>query len=107
MVNRCRNHPVTGMTAAIVSMKMLDSHCALRGLTSKSAISRGIALIMIVSLRMTTNVEATSSLMMRGVLKASGAEPVGSATSVRVVMSVLFGGADHPVDHPLTYSTNE
>ena len=69
---------MTGMTAAIVSMKMLDSHCAVRGLTSKSTISRGMALIMIVSLRITTNVEATSSLMMRGVLGRSDASRIES-----------------------------
>ncbi len=60
MVTRCRNQPVTGMTTAIVSMNAVESHCALRAPTSSSIISCGMALIMIVSLRMTTKVASTS-----------------------------------------------
>ena len=60
VVTRCRNQPVTGMTTAIVSMKDVESHCAARAETSNSTISRGIALIMIVSLRITTKVASTS-----------------------------------------------
>ena len=60
VVTRCRNQPVTGMTTAMVSMNAVDSHCALRADTSSSTMSRGIALTMIVSLRITTNVASTS-----------------------------------------------
>ena len=60
MVTRCRNQPVTGITTAIVNMNAVESHCALRALTSSSTISRGIALTMIVSLRITTKVASTS-----------------------------------------------
>ncbi len=60
VVTRWRNQPVIGMTTAIVSMKAVESHCAALASTSKSAISRGIALIMMVSLRITTNVAPTS-----------------------------------------------
>ena len=60
VVTRWRNHPVTGMTTAMVSMKALVSHCAERASTSNSAISRGMALTMIVSLRITMNVPMTS-----------------------------------------------
>ena len=60
VVTRCRNHPVTGMTTAIVSMNEVDSHWAARALTSNSLMSRGMAFIMIVSLRMTMKVAATS-----------------------------------------------
>jgi hypothetical protein len=59
-VNLCRNQPVTGMTTAIESMNAVESHWAALASTAKSAISRGIALIMIVSLRITTKVAATS-----------------------------------------------
>ena len=59
-MTRCRNQPVTGMTTAMVSMNTVDSHWAAAASTSKSTISRGMALIMIVSLRITTKVAATS-----------------------------------------------
>jgi len=51
---------VIGMTTAIASMNAVESHCAALASTWKSAINRGMALIMIVSLRITTNVAATS-----------------------------------------------
>ena len=60
VVTRWRNQPVTGMTTAMVSMNAVESHWAAPASTSKSAISRGIALIMMVSLRITTKVAATS-----------------------------------------------
>ena len=60
VVTRCRNQPVIGMTTAIASMKAVESHWAALASTWKSTISRGIALIMIVSLRITTKVAATS-----------------------------------------------
>ena len=60
VVTRCRNQPVIGMTTAMVSMNVVESHWAALASTWKSTISRGIALIMIVSLRMTTKVAATS-----------------------------------------------
>ena len=49
-----------GMTTAMVSMNAVESHCAALASTSKSTMSRGIALIMIVSLRITTKVAPTS-----------------------------------------------
>ena len=60
VVTRWRNQPVTGMTTAMVSMNAVESHCALRAVTSSSTISRGIAFTMIVSLRITTKVASTS-----------------------------------------------
>ena len=54
--SRCRNQPVVGMTIAMVSMKPVDSHCAAWAVTSSEAISCGMALTMIVSLRITTKV---------------------------------------------------
>ena len=44
------------MTIAMVSMKPVDSHCAAWAVTSSEAISCGMALTMIVSLRITTKV---------------------------------------------------
>ena len=60
VVTRCRNQPVIGMTTAIVSMNAVESHWAALASTRSRAISRGIALIMIVSLRITTKVAPTS-----------------------------------------------
>ena len=60
VVTRCRNQPVIGMTTAIVSMNALVSHWAVDFDTSSSTVRRGIALIMIVSLRITMKVAATS-----------------------------------------------
>ena len=73
VVTRCRNQPVTGMTAAMVSMNAVDSHCAARAETSRSTISRGMALIMIVSLRITTKVASTSQRITGGVVGRSSA----------------------------------
>ena len=64
VVTRWRNQPVMGMTTARVSMNAVDSHCAARAVMSKSCMSRGIALTMIVSLRMTTNVAPTRTRRM-------------------------------------------
>ena len=64
---RCRNQPVIGITAAMVSMKAVESHCAVCSVMFSAPISSGIALIMIVSLRMTTNVASTSSRITAGV----------------------------------------
>ena len=64
VVTRCRNQPVIGITTAMVSMNAVDSHCAALALTAKSTISRGIALIMMVSLRITTKVAPTSQRRM-------------------------------------------
>ena len=61
METRWRNQPVAGMTTAIVSMNAVESHWALVAGTANSRISRGIALTMMVSLRMTTKVASTSS----------------------------------------------
>lgn len=55
------------MIAAIVSMNAVDTHCAARSVTARSAISRGIALIMMVSFRITTKVASTSTRMTVGV----------------------------------------
>jgi hypothetical protein len=65
VVTRWRNHPVAGMTTAMVSMKAVESHWALVAGTANSRISRGIALTMIVSLRMTTKVDRTRIRMTR------------------------------------------
>ena len=68
---------MTGMTAAMVSMNPVETHCAACSVTRRSAISRGIALSMIVSLRITTNVDSISSRITAGV------RPRASAVSVR------------------------
>ncbi|GAB3893334.1 hypothetical protein GCM10029964_069940 [Kibdelosporangium lantanae] len=67
VVTRWRNQPVTGITAAIVSMNAVDTHCAACSLIWSDSISRGIALIINVSLRITTNVASTNSRTTVGV----------------------------------------
>lgn len=52
-----------GMTTAIVSRNPLVSHCAVAGVTRRSAIRAGSATLMIVSFRIITNAEPTSSPM--------------------------------------------
>ena len=75
-----------GMTAAIVSMNAVESHWALRAVMSRSAISRGIALIMIVSLRITMNVASTSHRITAGVRAgASRADTVVPSRSERLM----------------------
>ena len=66
-----------GMTTAIVSRKPLVSHCAVPMVTPRSAISAGSATLMIVSLRIMTNAEPTSSQMTSDALAAG--EVCGSA----------------------------
>ena len=63
--SRCSRKPVVGMTMAIVSMNAVVSHCPVRALTERSAISRGRATPMIVSLRMTTNAATSRVPMIR------------------------------------------
>ena len=101
VVTRCRNQPVTGMTTAIVSMKAVESHCALRAVTSSSTISRGIALTMIVSLRITTKVASTSQRSTAygdstGVAAAVRAcSGVGVGVGHAEVLGVVVGGDAH------------
>ena len=84
VVTRCRNQPVTGITDAIVSRNAVESHCAAFTETSKSDASDGMALIMIVSLRITVNVAATSHLMTAGVrpVAASAAAVAGTGADM-------------------------
>ena len=63
VVSRCSRNPVVGITTAMVSMNAVVSHCPVRALTSRSAISRGSATPMIVSFRITTKA-ATSRVPM-------------------------------------------
>ncbi len=81
VVTRWRNQPVIGMTTARVSMNAVDSHCAARAVISKSCMSRGIALTMMVSLRITTKVAPTRTRRM----------PVASGC-VDVAVRVVGGG---------------
>ena len=64
---------IAGITTAMVSMKAVESHCALVAGTAKSRMSRGIALTMIVSLRITTNVDRTRMRSTRVVFTAGAA----------------------------------
>ncbi len=81
VVTRCRNQPVTGITAAMVSMKAVESHCAVCAVMCSASISRGMALIMIVSLRMTTNVASTSSRITAGVRPEAAAAGLAGESS--------------------------
>ncbi len=59
--NRCSRKPVIGITTAIVSKNAVVSHCAASAPTPRLTISRGIATFIIVSFRITTNADTSSS----------------------------------------------
>src|SRR5699024_3844596 len=77
--NRVRMSPVVGMTTDMVSMNAVVSHWAVAALTVNSFISRGMATLITVSLRIMTN-EATSRTPMTtftcGVMVSSASGPV-------------------------------
>lgn len=82
VVKRCSRKPVIGMTTAIVSMNAVESHCAARASMWRSSISFGMATVMIVSLRITTNVAASSSQITRwsrGAMRGAAAAGPGRA----------------------------
>ena len=95
VVTRCRNQPVTGMTVAMVSMNAVDSHWASRAVTSNSTISRGIALTMIVSLRMTMKVASTSH---RRTAYGEGVVGVGARTAELLGRGAGRGRRQHGTD---------
>ncbi len=65
VVKRWSRNPVIGMTTAIVSMNAVESHCAASASMWRSSMSFGRATLMIVSLRITTKVAASSSQITR------------------------------------------
>src|SRR5690242_6540845 len=73
------------MTTAIVSMNAVDSHWALVAGTAKSRMRRGIALTMIVSLRMTTKVDSVRIRMTRLTLTPAAVSGVSAAVPASVV----------------------
>src|ERR687896_260228 len=77
------------MTTAMVSMKAVETHCAACSVTSRSSISRGIALIMIVSLRITTKVASTSSFTTGGVRPGMPYRAVRSVERVSVIVDLV------------------
>src|SRR5690625_2467684 len=81
--NRVRMRPVVGMTTAMVSMKAVVSHCAVAAVTENSVMSRGIATLITVSLRIMTN-EATmrtpmTSFTWRGTVSSAPVSAAGPA----------------------------
>src|SRR3954452_6904883 len=78
VVTRWRNQPVTGMTTAMVSRKEVVNHWEARSVTPNSSCRRGRALTMMVSLRITMNVAATSQRSTAMSLAAVGAGAVGA-----------------------------
>jgi hypothetical protein len=96
VLKRCSRNPVIGMTTAMVSRKPVVSHWPVAALMSRSSMSRGRATPMMVSLRMTTNAETSSSPITSRVSAADGCEtlPVRGAESTAWVMRVLLVGHD-------------
>ena len=76
VLKRCSRKPVMGITTAMVSMNAVVSHWAAPAVMSRSFIRCGSATPMMVSLRITTNAETSSSEMTSLVPAASGALPV-------------------------------
>ncbi|MGY2875739.1 hypothetical protein ACVW00_002929 [Marmoricola sp. URHA0025 HA25] len=95
VVTRCRNQPVTGMTTAIVSRNAVVSHWDARSVTPNSTWSRGSALTMIVSLRITMKVAATSqrSTAMSPVLVLAPAVGAAESCDMRGSFAVRGGRA--------------
>ncbi len=81
---RVMRKPVVGMTTAMVSMKPVESHCAVTAVIDRSSISTGSATESSVSLRIMTKAETTSTAMIgvtRVVAAGSGAEVEGPAST--------------------------
>ncbi len=88
---RCSSDPDIGITTAMVSRKPLVSHCAVRAVMSRSEISTGSATLMIVSLRIMTKAEKTSSAMMTPADGgAVGVLPCNGSSVARVIGPVLM-----------------
>src|SRR5690625_2197048 len=72
------------MTTAIVNMKTVASHCPVAAVSPRSVMITGIATLMIVSLRITTKEETSSSVMtsrVRAGSRAGAAGRVGGGTA--------------------------
>ena len=82
VLNRCSRKPVIGMTTAMVSRNAVVSHCARPAVTPRSSMRRGIATLMIVSLRKTTKVD-TSNRPMTSRLRAAVSALIGAAGAAR------------------------
>jgi hypothetical protein len=65
VVKRCSRKPVVGMTTAITSMKPLVSHCPFSGAMPRSWLRCGMAIAIVVSLRIATKAATSSSQMTR------------------------------------------
>jgi hypothetical protein len=76
------------MSTAIVSRNPLVSHCAVPTVTPRSAMSAGSATLMIVSLRIMTNAEPTSSQITSEAPSGGGGSVVGASPGVGSVLSV-------------------
>ena len=72
--SRWINQPLIGITTAMVSMKPVVSHCAVRSVTAKSRMIRDRATFMAVSLRITTKAPVISTA--RTVLVVAGSRSV-------------------------------
>ena len=91
---RCSKKPVIGITTAMVSRNAVVNHCAAPAVTPRSAIRWGMATLMIVSLRMTTKLDTSSSAMTRRLRAASlGLMAAAGANGSRLVASVLIGAS--------------
>jgi hypothetical protein len=105
---RCSRKPVIGMTTAIVSKNAVVTHCAAAAVTPKLCMRGGIATLMIVSFKITTNAETSKSLMTR-LLRTACSAPAASvvafmgstiastvAVSITGNISALCSAADCP-----------
>src|SRR5687767_9250176 len=92
------------MTTAIVSKKPLVSHCTVVAGTPRSTISRGSATLMIVSLRIITKADITSSPMTNPGLACAtvGPDGRGAATDGSVIQSPSHQSEEVPTTRPAT-----
>src|SRR5688572_28022853 len=81
---RCSRKPVTGITTAIVKRNAVVTHWAAFAVTPRLSMSRGMATLMIVSLRITTN-DATNNRLMTSLLRAVTCAPASRAVAAFMV----------------------
>ena len=80
-----------GITTAMVSRKAVVSHWAALASIEKASMRRGRATLMSVSLRMTTKVEISSSVI-TSLLRAPTAEVLSAPAAFSAVLSAVFEG---------------
>ena len=89
---RCIRKPVIGMTTAMVSRNAPVTHWAAAAVTPRLTMSGGIATLMIVSFKITTNDETSSRLMTRRLRRAVTAAAASRVVAFMIELSIPRSG---------------